>query len=321
VYQFKKMVYVNIYISKRVVNNGTTRVNLVKIKPPAAIDPHRPALIDVSVLVSVDEAASCLFGAVNNTSNLRNMKEISKKVLVWLYPVTRQKRWLPRSELDWLLRDRRPQSRRSLLKLLVDRRLVASEKYSGRHWLRLTQPGRELVNGLFWAQLEQPPISAGWQVVVFRSAPAGDPGFRRLRRRLRAVKAGQVTPGVYLVAGKLPPGLRRALIEDYPASVMVVATDSWSFGDQLSVIEDIFTLSDIKVAYSGVSTELSQLLAESEGGKWLTDRQKRQIYLVFDRFWEVFCDDSGLLARLSPQVPRGRDCLITFNQLTTYMDI
>jgi DNA-binding transcriptional regulator PaaX len=154
------------------------------------------------------------------------------------------------------------------------------------------------------------PWQGVWSLVVFLEAPPQDANFRFLRSKLIALNAGQLSRGNYLYPGELPPQLLDTLTSLYKTSVVVVQVDRWSFDDELTTIRSVFKLSDVFAVYSGISKEISQLLASAREQKELTDTQKIAVYTIYRRLYDPFLKDIGILGKYYSLVDDGITLLL-----------
>ena len=221
------------------------------------------------------------------------MKATTRKILVWLYsPDLDQERWVDAQDLRLLLSELKKSGFRSLISLLKSQQLIVVQ--AGR--VRLTTYGRDLLESQFPTFGERLDTWEGeWSVIVFLVSPRGDLRFRYLRKFLLGERCAQLSRGVYLYPGEVPSEVSKLLLKLYVGSVVVIKTKDWAFGDEKSIVNELFLLSDIKNAYSGIGDEAGQLLRRKNQGKGSSDQYKKVVYLVFDRLLEMLSLDLGLV--------------------------
>jgi hypothetical protein len=144
-----------------------------------------------------------------------------------------------------------------------------------------------------------------WLQLIFLDSPTTDPNFRYLRTLLLQDHCFPLKRGVYLHAGELSKQLINTLQHSYRQSLLVIKCGSWQFGDEQIVIGQKAGLSDLLSVYSGISTELDNLLTKIDNEKSLSVRQKEQIASIFERFVTVLQQDTGILPYYYPQVKTG----------------
>jgi hypothetical protein len=258
------------------------------------------------------------------------MKATTRKILVWLYsPDSDQERWVDVEDLRLLLGELKKSGFRSLISLLRSQQLVEvslrgvealqglTPKVKGQTpKARLTTYGRDLLESQF------PVFGKGldtwegeWSLIVFLTSPKSDLRFRYLRKFLLNERCAQLSRGVYLYPGEMPSEVSKLLLKLYVGSVVVIKTKDWAFGDEKSIVNKLFLLSDIRNAYSGISAEAGQLLRQKNRGKGSSDQYKKAVYLVFDRLMEMLSLDLGLLHFYYPEEKGGKFLLSRLQEL------
>ncbi len=248
------------------------------------------------------------------------MKDNSKKLLLWTYPVAGQKqRKVPYDQLEWLLSDLTASGRRSLVRLLEKKQLIFTDTITDQWRVSISSHGKSELEAQF------PVLKRGddesvrpWSVVVFMDAPEQDPRFRYLRSQLVKHQLFSLKRGLYLYPGQLPRDIVESLQEVYRSSVVVLTVAQWSFGDEQIVIGQKTKLRDRLDVYSGIGREVEGLIAEIDESKSLLDKQKERIASIFDRLYQSLGTDLGLISRYYPKAQSGLDLL---NQLKSLLVI
>lgn len=239
------------------------------------------------------------------------MKHSSKKLLLWLYPETAdQKRHVPIDQLDWVLSELTPAGRASLVRHLVRQQLVFIDKVHGYPSLSLSSHGKIQLEADF------PALTASWsswdgkwQIIIFSEAPSTDKNFRYLRSVLLQARCFPLNRGVYLYPGDLPTKLVELLHQIYREKVVVAECTNWRFGDDSIFIGQTKLVKGLNEVYSGISKEAEELLIKKSKTNSLSDRQKRTLASIFDRFVTVLSDDIGLVSLYFPNNPDGMSIL------------
>jgi len=240
------------------------------------------------------------------------MKQTTKKVLLWLYPIdTSAERVVSVDELRFVLPELKDSGFRSLLNLLKKQHLISQENEVAQSAYRLTSYGKTSLEAEFplFSDLMR-DWSGEWNMIVFLNAPKSDKQFRYLRKFLIDNRCGQLSRGVYLYPGTMPTELHKLLSGMYVNSVLVTGLKSWLFGDERSVIIETFSLLDLHSGYSGISKEVYQLLKQKNIQKGFDGGDKQDICLVFDRLVILLNDDLGLFQHYYPDTKSGKELLL-----------
>lgn len=246
------------------------------------------------------------------------MKKNSKKLLLWLYKRTKTESWVSLSAVSLVI-PLSSTSLRALLKLHQQSGLLTIDTTQPEWYIQITPLGSELTSGLFPAVSDVYAAWDGrWTVLVFRQAPKTDKQFRYLRDQLVSIRAGAIARGVYLFPGDLPLSFVQLLRSLYNSGQVTVATvTEWQLGSLELLINDVFKLSDVAQLYSGISTEVQQLLAVGDTKKALNGADKEQLSSVFDRFYETTTQDIGLVSHYFSRVPTAIDLLHQMQLIST----
>lgn len=239
------------------------------------------------------------------------MKHTTKKILLWLYQTDKETKSLVQArQLRLLLPELKDSGFRSLINLLKKQHLISQEEEKGLPAYRLTSYGESLLEAQFPIFSDSMNDWAGeWTIVVFLSAPKSDKQFRYLRRYLVNENCGQLSRGVYLFPGKLPENINKLLFKLYVGSVLVTGMSKWVFGDERSLINNLFGLSDLKTTYSGISKEIDQLLKQKNRAKGFESGDISTVCLVFDRLINSLKFDLGLVHYYYSESKSGRELL------------
>lgn len=234
------------------------------------------------------------------------MKKSSLKLMIALWPpaalqAQNQAYLVPDKQLRQLVPQLTDSGFRSLLFHLAKQGVLFLEKAEAGNLVRLTYQGTELLKAKFPAlQTESQATGQEWSVLVFTEAPKSDHQFRFLRQRLLGLHAVSLNRGVYLYPGKFPESFIQECHVSYAQSLLLFSTADWLFGDLRAVILQKFQLTDLVSIYSGVSSELSQLISSFSQSKKTNHQSKKALCLLFDRWWDGIQQDSGLLAAFYP---------------------
>lgn len=245
------------------------------------------------------------------------MRTTSKKLLLWLYPT--QPGWTGKwKDLAFLWPDLTAGGRRSLIAHLQREQLIAVENVLGESVLRLTDHGQRVVHSEFPALSTSLEHWDGvWALLIFLTAPTADPRFRNLRKVVLEQGAGQLTRGVYMYPREFPVPIQQMCQQLYRGRVVIHSVHGWQFGDERSMVEEMFLLSDAAETLSGISRELDQLLNNSIPNFGWSHSQKQHMFTVYDRLHALAATDLGLVNHYFPQVPKIGQLLAQLQQLTT----
>lgn len=239
------------------------------------------------------------------------MKANTQRLLTWLYftdeavPVTASYQ-----QIEQVLPAMSAGGRRSLIHYLTKKLLIRTERIAGQSLISLTSHGQSALEAYFPALDRQRQQWQGeWSVVIFKSGPKGDPHFRYLRQLLLDNHAFNVSRGVYLYPGTLPPQVIDDCQKIYIGAVLILSSQKWIFGDEQTTVNDNYSLLDLVEVYSGISTEINQLLTMKSNQKGLIEKSTQKIYSVFDRFFNILANDPGFLHHYYPHVPTAPQLL------------
>ncbi len=239
------------------------------------------------------------------------MKSNTQKLLVSMYPPSSHATLtLTQAQVGVFLPELTVAGLRSALYRLIDKGLVKNLSLEGGQQYYLTSRGSELVSRLFPALDFDPDQWQGkWLQVVFLAGPSHDRDFRLLRSMLNQKGAHAIARGVYLLPELSSDDFIKWCKNGYQDSIQIQRISSWEMGGETEWIIRSFELESITTAYSGVSKEIERLLGTLKRGVRLTQREKMQIPLVFDRFWEVLGVDCGITPQFINDCPHPRATL------------
>lgn len=234
------------------------------------------------------------------------MKENTKRLLIWLYPIGSRTRWVEYSYLEWLLPALSPAGLRSLLFLLEKKELIISDRINGDEMISITSFGLKSLTDHFPVFLtERINWTGDWSLITFLAHPKTDRNFRYLRRLLLDKKSFNLSRGVFLYPGNLPGSISDLLYKMYRSSVVVIKFREWQFGDDRKVMGQKVGMRDSIDGYSSISSEISRLIEQKKENEVLNHQQKSDILSVFDRLYRQLNDDFGLIHYYFPQVVGG----------------
>ncbi len=247
------------------------------------------------------------------------MKKNTETILQALYPAKNSAWGLPVSVIGDFLPHLTDGGKRSILHLLKQDGSITVTQVGQSSYAYCTDRGRQRVEQRF------PALSARWDTwdglwgcCVFVRALSFDQQFRYLRQL--ALKEGlfAVSRGVYFAPFPFSPVLMQELADRYAAATAVFTIAEWQFEREQSFVLRELGISDVLTAYSSISTEIEQLLAQLRGITTASDRQKTHIRTVFNRFWEALGQDPGFASYYDP-LHRSPGSLLARLQLLTQL--
>lgn len=251
------------------------------------------------------------------------MKQTTQRLLLSLYPLTSGVVQFPYQLVAVLLPGLTPGGQRSLLHLLQNQGFIHKDTIVDQLFLTLGDAGRKALEEEFPA-LKRPSESwqGQWQVVLFQSPPATDKNFRYLRKLLLNHHAMPISRGVYGFPEVVPTAVQRELESLYQGHVLVVPIgDTPNFGSLRPTVMEHFQLSDLISAYSGISSEIDQLLKPNRTLERLTNTQKKQLSTVLVRIVETGLQDPGIIRFYFPNTPNLKTVLAAYQDLLSQLII
>ena len=265
------------------------------------------------------------------------MKQNTQKLLIWLYSSNHlatsghstSSRFAGNSylttnystnykQLKLILSDLTPGGRRSLVHYLVKKHLLNIERVGKSVAISMTTHGQNALKVQF--PVFSPAMQewqGQWSALIFLDGPKGDPHFRYLRRLLLDNHAFAFSRGVYFYPGEFSSQVINICKEMYVGAVNIVKINGWEFGDERSLVSKNYMLLDLIEVYSGISSEIKVLLKQKDEQKRLTNKFRVQIFSVFDRLFDILCQDPGFIHYYYPQIPTAIKLL---NQLHLLVD-
>ena len=239
------------------------------------------------------------------------MKQNTQKLLTWLYTPPQARPFLATSgEIKFLLPAMTAGGRRSLIHYLTQKHWLRTERIQGQTYLSLTSHGRDALLAQFpalnpvWEEW-----NGVWSILIFMTAPSGDPHFRYLRQLLLDHHAFSFSRGAYLYPGFFPASVQAVCKQMYVGAVTIMNVKEWTFGDERSLVNAQYSLTDLAAVYSGISSEINRLLDIRNNQKGLTSTTQSKIFSVFDRFFHILGQDPGLVPHYYPQTKSAAEIL------------
>ena len=244
------------------------------------------------------------------------MKENSKKILLFLYPCTKEPVWLDCSQLQELLPHLSPAGLQSSLFLLDKKDFLRIDKTQSQWKYALSSYGQSQLEELFPAfSTHHEQWRGDWSLLVFLQAPQTDANFRYLRSYLTQNKAVALTRAVYLYPGALSDKIKAELQNSYKNAVLVLKVTDWLFGDDFKVIGLKAGLHDLFELYSSISKELDRLISMKTNEKSFMKQEKISFFSALNRFLGVLETDTSLLSYYFPEVESPKNILAKFQNL------
>lgn len=198
--------------------------------------------------------------------------------------------WAKYDEIQTILGDISESGLRSLMFIALQKGWLRRQGGYFTPGVSLTRLGAAQLKPQFPALF---PPTEDWSVLIFLQSNANDPSFRYLRKQLVGIHNLQISRGAYVMRGKLPNTLMTLLQSSYQQNVLVLHIDNCEFGDIWVLADQKFSLSDIVKIYSGISTEVDDLLKVKQQNSSLTQPAKQQLSSVFDRYYQNLLSDPG----------------------------
>lgn len=247
------------------------------------------------------------------------MRKTTHKILLCLYSPDKDNRIiLKTSEMRQLLPSLSDGGYRSLMKSMADKRLIQTTLVGRESWCRITDLGRRALESQIWALSESRRHWDGqWEMVLFLQPPKNDQSFRYLRTLILETGGFQLGRGMYLFPGGVSPQVRSQCLDIYLLSVSVFRVSSWEVGDPSQVLLSSKKQSAVLDSYSGISSEISELLQKNVTVSSASGKQKNHLSSVLDRIVDSAQSDHGLSTHLFPQVSTLSDLVEQFQQFFT----
>lgn len=244
------------------------------------------------------------------------MKENSQKLLLALFPSSDESFFRLKQEITrYVIPSLSPDGTKSLIYHLEKKGMLEVMRLHNETYLSCTRHGVKLLRGLFPALRIETDVDDGWQCVIFKKAPKGDPQFRYLRTRLLSDGAIALTRGMYITPQGYSEGMLHTIESLYVDSVVMFTVKEWLFGSERPIVMKEFHILDTIEAYSRTSNELFELLSKIESKKGLIEKKKDVIRSLYERFFEIVREDRGLSPRYFPNEISCTHVLHQFQQL------
>lgn len=245
------------------------------------------------------------------------MKKNTQKLLLALFSIQDSvDTFLPISVISKLLPQLSEGGKRSLLHTLKKNRYIIQTKVSDKTLVSLTNFGREALTRRFPALQDHWDTWTGeFDCLVFTQSPATDKQFRYLRNLLIEDKAVAINRGVYIAPFSFSERILAECKQTYYNSVILFSIKEWKIAVERSVIFEKYSLTDIIETLSGVSSDITRMISIFEIHKRLTEGQKKEISLVYDRLAEILTDDPGFCHFYFPSLPRTNAILNKLGKL------
>lgn len=245
------------------------------------------------------------------------MKPTTQKLLFCLYDGGDRSIQFSYQLTKLILPELTPGGRRSLLHMLDKQEYLYKEVVADRVSLTIGVEGREALEQLFPALKPVDATESGqWQLIVFLSPPAQDKSFRYLRNLILKYRGLVVARGVYGFLTVVPDEIQSTLDNLYKENVLIITTTpNLGFGSLRPIIVDFYHLPDLVSAYSGISTEIKQLLVQFDSAESLTDRNKKSLLQILERISETASQDPGFAGVYYPGRPNLSEVLREFQEL------
>ncbi|MBP9819914.1 hypothetical protein KBC79_04195 [Candidatus Woesebacteria bacterium] len=222
------------------------------------------------------------------------MKKNTETILLALYPASNDQWFLPLHAIYALVPQLSGGGKRSLLHLLKKEEYISTVQVGTQTRVYLDSRGRELLISRFPALSERwGQWNGGWACCVFVEAPRFDRQFRYLRQLLLKEGCFALSRGVYIAPFPFSSILMGELSDRYSAATAVFTVEQWQFQREQSFVLAHLGIADVLTAYSGVSSEITDLLGVIGNSTTASDQQKKLIRTVFDRFCESLGHDPG----------------------------
>ena len=230
------------------------------------------------------------------------MKNNTRKLLLYLYPNTKERLAIPIESLELASPELTTSGRASLLRLLEKRGWVLSLNQPNKSaLLSLTSLGKAALEReipvLFRKNSKDTEI---WTAILFCVSSKSDPQFRNLRRLILANGGVALSRGMYIFSGDIPMKLQSTVSSLYSQQVSIFTISEWIFGKDPSLLFDKSGLARVIDIYSSISKEVDELLSILYSEKGLNNKRKLQISTVLERMYRNVLEDSPMVHRFYP---------------------
>ena len=230
------------------------------------------------------------------------IKANTKKLLIWMYKPEDPKRLIPIEHINYLWPQLSSAGKKSLCRYLKEKELIDIVRDGVGEKLILTNYGRSVLEDAFpnlrsfWGNWR-----GQWLGIVLLNSPSQDPEFRQLRSLLKKYGAIPLTRAVYLCSEIHADKLTSQLLNNYYQSVYIWRLGSLIFGNDKKLFSLPNESKSALLVYSKISNEVSDLLDKKQEKKALTNRQKTQIFSIFNRLFDLIENCSGVFTIYFPE--------------------
>jgi len=243
------------------------------------------------------------------------MRYNSKALLLLLYsPDPMQPVLISETQLHAFLAKLTKTGLKSILFGLCRQQYVIKHSVSNQIVYSSTSMGREQCQALFPSLNRQ---SSQVSLLIFKQAPTSDKGFHYLRRACIKAKAVLLVRGVYLFPAGIPNLLKMELTKLYSRAVVILQVTNIESGFDWQTINESLQLWDVTSVYSGISKELSALLAKTNKQNIWVDKQKQQLSALLYQFIDVLAQDTGLVRLTLPEESQPLSILSRLQNIMT----
>lgn len=239
------------------------------------------------------------------------MKNTTKKILLSMYfeNIT-MPRYVSYQAISLLVPELTKEGLRSLIHLLEKKELIHTTKIKGTSYYSLTDQARKALKTQFQALTTNSEISVNlWKVIIFKTAPKGDPQFRYLRSKILHSGGVALSRGSFIFTTDLSRQLLHTLETLYNKNIYMFSVGEWYLGTQNPIISEQFHISDLINTYSSISREIDDLLIKFEAKKGLIGSLKNDFSSIYQRWFDTFSEDKGLMSVHFPHETSGVDVL------------
>jgi DNA-binding transcriptional regulator PaaX len=244
------------------------------------------------------------------------MKDNSKKLLLYLFADAQKESLVSGDEVKLVLNNLSPGGLRSLLHVLEQKNYLAKENLESTSYYRVTPYGKSQLKAQFPALFEDyRDWDGSYSQVLFLEYPKTDKNFRYLRQHLIDQRFVSLQRGCYVKPGLIPEETRVMLNKLYSGHVFVFTVGKWQIGDERSFLNDSYLLQDIVNGYSGISSEIDQLLSRKKQSLVANQQLKQRFLSVFDRYYSLVEHDLGLIPYFYPHAKTALELLVEVKPL------
>ena len=245
------------------------------------------------------------------------MKKNTQKLLLALYSKTGElKNRVALQNLQSVVEDLTDGGYRSLIHVLKKQGLITTQRFLGNTTVSITHHGSVLLESEFPALSSKWDEWDGkWDCLVFIDSPSFDKQFRYLRKILLSEGALAVSRGVYISPGGFSEVVLQECHQSYNQHLIIFSVGEWKVAAEASFIIEKYGLLDLAETYSGISRDVDRLLKSTYNKKRLIDKDKKDIYLVYDRMVSILLEDPGFCTFYFREVEKVKSILLRLNTI------